>query len=92
MTTETRNTSTTDYYADRALRRAARAQYRAERRAACYVGGGAFPCPHWASGHRRRDGADLRNLVVSSDGCNWHAECGHDRCNANVAAVGPEHP
>jgi hypothetical protein len=41
MTTETRNTST-DYYADRALRRAARAQYRAERRAARYAGGGAF--------------------------------------------------
>jgi hypothetical protein len=42
MTTETRNTSTTDYYADRALRRAARAQYRAERRAARYAGGGAL--------------------------------------------------
>jgi hypothetical protein len=41
MTTETRNTSN-DYYADRALRRAARAQYRAERRAARYAGGGAF--------------------------------------------------
>jgi len=41
MTTETRNTST-DYHADRALRRAARAQYRAERRAARYAGGGAF--------------------------------------------------
>ena len=42
MTTETRNTPTTDYYADRTLRRAARAQYRAERRAARYAGGGAF--------------------------------------------------
>jgi hypothetical protein len=42
MTTETRNTSSTDYYADRALRRAARAQYRAERRAARYAGGGAL--------------------------------------------------
>ena len=42
MTTETRNTSTTDYYADRALRRAARAQYRAERRTARYAGGGAL--------------------------------------------------
>ena len=42
MTTETRNTSTADYYADRALRRAARAQYRAERRAARYAGGGAL--------------------------------------------------
>ena len=42
MTTETRNTQATDYYADRALRRAARAQYRAERRAARYAGGGAF--------------------------------------------------
>jgi hypothetical protein len=42
MMTETRNTSTTDYYADRALRRAARAQYRAERRAARYAGGGAL--------------------------------------------------
>jgi hypothetical protein len=41
MTTETRNTSN-DYYADRALRRAARAQYRAERRAARYAGGGAL--------------------------------------------------
>jgi hypothetical protein len=40
MTTETRNTSN-DFYADRALRRAARAQYRAERRAARYAGGGA---------------------------------------------------
>ncbi len=42
MTTETCCTSTTDYYADRALRRAARAQYRAERRAARYAGGGAL--------------------------------------------------
>jgi hypothetical protein len=42
MTTETRNTSSTDTYADRALRRAARAQYRAERRAARYAGGGAL--------------------------------------------------
>jgi len=42
MTTETRNTSSTDYYADRALRRAARVQYRAERRAARYAGSGAF--------------------------------------------------
>ncbi len=41
MTTETRSTST-DYYADRVLRRAARAQYRAERRAARYAGGGAL--------------------------------------------------
>jgi hypothetical protein len=41
MTTETRNTST-DYYADRAQRRAARAQYRAERRASRYTGGSAF--------------------------------------------------
>jgi hypothetical protein len=42
MTAETRNTQTTDYYADRALRRAARAQYRAERSAARYAGGGAL--------------------------------------------------
>ena len=42
MTTETRNTQATDYYADRALRRAARAQYRTERRAARYAGGGAL--------------------------------------------------
>ena len=41
MTTETRSTLN-DYYADRALRRAARAQYRAERRAARYAGGGAL--------------------------------------------------
>ncbi len=41
MTTETRSTLTDDY-ADRALRRAARAQYRAERRAARYTGGGAL--------------------------------------------------
>jgi len=41
MTTETRNTQT-NYYAERALRRAARAQYRAERRAARYAGGGAL--------------------------------------------------
>lgn len=42
MTTETRNPQPTDYYADRALRRAARVQYRAERRAARYAGGGAW--------------------------------------------------
>ncbi len=42
MTTETRSTPTSDYYADRALRRAARAQYRAERRAVRYAGGGAL--------------------------------------------------